>query len=209
MLGKLGLNMGRVVTVADKTTYIKLDRNIINWRWFKSPKILSVFIWLLIKANVKEGHFQKDNIPRGSLVTSNEHIAEGCGITIPNVRVALSNLEMTGEISRIVRNHYQIIRLNNYETYQSALSKTVEQIASRSQADSRQIATIKEYKNNKNVRRKENRKEKSITSPLEGASDVPKAMRMKPIDEGTVDDIPEEVRDLFKTYADYWRFANQ
>lgn len=195
--------------MADKTTYIKLDRNIINWRWFKTPKILSVFIWLLIKANVKEGHFRNDYVPRGSLVTSNEHIADGCGITIPNVRVALANLETTGEISRIVRNHYQIIKLNNYETYQSAMLKSVEQIASRSQADSKQIATIKEYNNNKNGRRKENKKEKSITSPLDGASDVPKAMRMKPIDEGTVEDIPEDVRDLFKTYADYWRFANQ
>lgn len=209
MLDKQGLNTGSVVNMADKTTYIKLDRNIINWRWFKTPKILSVFIWLLIKANVKEGHFRNDYVPRGSLVTSNEHIADGCGITIPNVRVALANLETTGEISRIVRNHYQIIKLNNYETYQSAMLKSVEQIASRSQADSKQIATIKEYNNNKNGRRKENRKEKSITSPLDGASDVPKAMRMKPIDEGTVDDIPEDVRDLFKTYADYWRFANQ
>lgn len=209
MLDKQGLNTGSVVNMADKTTYIKLDRNIINWRWFKTPKILSVFIWLLIKANVKEGHFRNDYVPRGSLVTSNEHIADGCGITIPNVRVALANLETTGEISRIVRNHYQIIKLNNYETYQSAMLKSVEQIASRSQADSKQIATIKEYNNNKNGRRKENKKEKSITSPLDGASDVPKAMRMKPIDEGTVEDIPEDVRDLFKTYADYWRFANQ
>lgn len=209
MLGKPGLSMGSVDNMADKTTYIKLDRNIINWRWFKTPKILSVFIWLLIKANVKEGHFRNDYVPRGSLVTSNEHIADGCGITIPNVRVALANLEMTGEISRIVRNHYQIIKLNNYETYQSAMLKSVEEIASRSQADSKQIATIKEYKNNKNGRRKENKKEKSIASPLGGVSDVPKALLMKPIDEGTVDDIPEEVRDLYKTYADYWRFANQ
>lgn len=195
--------------MADKTTYIKLDRNIINWRWFKSPKILSVFIWLIIKANVKDGHFRKDDIPRGSLVTSNEHIAEGCGITIPNVRVALANLETTGEITRIARNHYQIIRLNNYETYQSALPKTVEQIASKSQADSKQLATNKEYKNNKHGRKEKIQKEKSIASPLVGASDVPKAMKMKPIGEGTVDDIPEELRDLYKTYDDYWRFANQ
>ena len=55
---KHGLNSGSVVKMADKTTFIKLDRNIIYWRWYKNPKMLSVFIWLLVKANIKEGHFE-------------------------------------------------------------------------------------------------------------------------------------------------------
>lgn len=203
--------------MADKTTYIKLDRNIINWRWFKTPKILSVFIWLIIKANIKEGCFQKDIIPRGSLVTSNAHIADGCGITVANARVALANLEMTGEISRESRNHYQIIKINNYEMYQSAISKQTSQNDEvlqnrciRNEAgNSKQIATIKEYKNGKN-NKKENRKEKtSSSSPLMGVGDVPNAEKLKPIDEGTIDDIPEEYRDMCKTYPDYWRYRNR
>ena len=145
--------------MADKTTFIKLDRNIINWRWFTSPKILSVFIWLLVKANVKEGHFQKDTIKRGSLITSNAHIAEGCGITIQNARTALADLESTGEISREVRNHYQIITIVNYEAYQSSHNKndiaTNKQLTGNSQATNKQLTTIKEYKNNKNERKKE------------------------------------------------------
>lgn len=59
--------------------------------------------------------------------------------------------------------------------------------------------------------RKKKNKEKEIASspPLDGGSDAPKAKRLKPIDEGTVDDIPEEYRDFCKTYAEYWGFRNR
>ena len=201
--------MGSVVNMAEKTTFIKLDRNIINWRWFSNSKILSVFIWLIIKANIKEGHFQQDTIKRGSLATSNAHIAEGCGLTVSNVRTALADLESTGEISRVTRNHYQIITVNNYESYQSGISKTECPIASNLDGNSqatRNNQRIKEYKNGK----KEKNKEKSpSTSPLSGGVDVPYASRMKPMDEGTVDDIPDEYKDMFSTYPDYWRFRNR
>lgn len=199
--------------MADKTTFIKIDRNIINWRWFQSPKILSVFLWLLIKANIKEGHFKHDAISRGSLATSNAHIAEGCGITISNVRTALSNLEETGEIKRESRNHYQIITIVNYDSYQLDRSKSIEQIAtnldSNSQATRKQIATIKEYKNIKNGKKEKNKEKKPSPSPLDGVGDVPKAVKLKPIGEGTVDDIPEEFRDFCKTYEEYWGFRNR
>lgn len=204
--------------MADKTTFIKLDRNIINWRWFTTPKILTVFIWLLIKANVKEGHFQKDIINRGSLVTSNAHVAEGCGITIANARTALANLEYTGEISRVSRNHYQIITINNYEAYQSAMTKSecqeqVQVYQSRyNNSQSTLIATnnnirIKECKNER--REKDKKKSRTSPPPPDGVGDVPNATKLKPIDEGTIDDIPEEYRDFCKTYAEYWGFRNR
>ena len=114
--------------MADKTTFIKLDRNIISWRWFKNSKILSVFIFLLIKANIKEGHFEKDTIQRGSLATSNASIANGTGLTIQNVRTALADLEETGEITRESRNHYQIVTIVNYDSYQLDRSKSIGQL---------------------------------------------------------------------------------
>jgi len=199
--------------MADKTTYIKLDRNIIRWGWFQSPKIVSVFIWLLVKANIKDGHFQKDVIHRGSLATSNAHIAEGCGLTVDNVRTALANLESTGEITRSLRNHYQIITIVNYESYQSDIIKSRYQIPSNPDGKSQATAManpnnqrIKEYKNGK----KEKNKEKHTSpSPLNGGGDVPKAMLMKPPEEGTYDDIPEECREYFKTYAEYWGFRHR
>jgi hypothetical protein len=40
-------------------------------------------------------------------------------------------------------------------------------------------------------------------------ADKPYAETMKPINEGTIDDIPIEFRDFCETYADYWRFRNR
>ena len=199
--------------MADKTTFIKLDRNIITWRWFKNSKILSVFIWLLVKANIKEGHFEKDTIKRGSLATSNASIANGCGLTICNVRTALTDLEATGEITRESRNHYQIITIVNYDSYQLDRSKSVCQLATNPDSNSQAtlMATsnnqrIKEYKNGK---KEKNKEKKTSSSPLDGVGDVPKAVKLKPIGEGTVDDIPEEFREFCKTYEEYWGFRNR
>ena len=197
--------------MADKSTFIKLDRNIINWRWFQNSKILSVFIWLLVKANIKEGHFEKDQVKRGSLITSNAHIADGCGLTIDNVRTALANLESTGEISRIIRNHYQLITINNYESYQSGITKTGDQLPSNTDGNSQAtaIATpnnqrIKEYKNGKKERKGSLRSD----SPS-GFGDRTYADNMPGISEGTIKDIPIALRNEFKTYEEYWRFRNR
>ena len=199
--------------MADKSTFIKIDRNILNWRWFQNSKIYHVFTWLLLKANIKDGHFQKDIIHRGSLVTSNASIADGCGLTIQNVRTALANLEETGEITRLSRNHYQIITVVNYEEYQSDSRILVGQLTDRphkiDMATNKQLTTIKEYKNKRIKNKEKDKKESPSPLPLNGGGDSPKAMRLKPIDEGTVDDIPEEFRDFCKTYADYWRFRNR
>ena len=166
--------------MAEKTTFIKLDRNIIDWRWFKTPKILSIFIWMIVKANIKEGHFQNETVKRGSLVTSNASIAEGCGLTIQNVRTALSDLERTGEITRNIKNHYQIITIVNYELYQTALPKQIYQNDEAYQfrptridsTTNKQLTTNKEYK--KERIKKENVKEKSSSSltPLDGGGDA-------------------------------------
>ena len=215
---KHGLNSGSVVKMADKTTFIKLDRNIIYWRWYKNPKMLSVFIWLLVKANIKEGHFEKETIKRGSLVTSNAHIAEGCGITIQNARSALANLEETGEISRINRNHYQIVTINNYESYQSALSKSIEQLTTNrdgnQQATNKQITTIKERKKE---RRKEEKEEDGsfFDSPVGRVQRGTDAFRnvshlILKAEEGTADDIPMRYRELCNNnFATYLRYRHQ
>lgn len=196
--------------MADKSTFIKLDRNIINWRWFTNSKILSVFIWLILKANIKTGHFEKDTIARGSLVTSNAHIATGCGLTIQNVRTALADLEETGEISRIIRNHYQVITIINYEKYQVGVSKTIGQLTSNpdsnSQATHKQLTTIKEYKNGKNKKIKENRSAIPEEPYPCGAAEKPRWMAediWNRIRYRTTDNIPGIDRGFYDTYIEY------
>lgn len=204
--------------MADKTTFIKIDRNIIHWRWFQNPKILSVFIWLLIKANVKDGSFEKDIVHRGSLITSNGHIAEGCGLTISNVRTALANLEETGEIVRTVRNHYQFITIVNYESYQSDISKTRGQLASN--LDGNLDGNSQANRNNQRIKEDKNERKKEengsvFDSPIGKVTRGTDKFRnvshliLKP-EEGTEDDIPVRYRDMCNgDFATYVRYRNQ
>lgn len=97
--------------------YFVLNNDFLNWRWFHNPKIVSVFLFLLVEASPCKTFFEEREIKRGSLVTKNRVIADVCGLTMQNVRTALANLEKTGEITREVTNRYQIITINNYESY--------------------------------------------------------------------------------------------
>lgn len=201
--------------MADKSTFIKLDRNIATWRWFKNSKILHVFLWLLIKANIKEGHFERETISRGSLATSNASIADGCGLTIQNVRTALGDLENTGEITRIQKNHYQIITVVNYELYQSDSRKLIGQLTgnhdSNSQATvmatNRQLTTIKEYNNINN-----GKNERIYTAPLPphpypcGTYQKPEWMDddlWKVVKFRTIEDIPCICQGFYDSYIEF------
>ena len=194
--------------MADKTTYIKIDRNILSWGWYKNPKVLSVFIWLIIRANIKKSRFEKDTVPRGSLVTSNAHIAEECGLTIDNVRTALANLESTGEITRERRNKYQIITIVNYEAYQSGIIKSGYQIPIKSQSNPEQVPIkSQQYKNIRIKEWEERKKEGTSGEPYPcGAAEKPEWMtedRWEKIKFRTLDYLPGCEKGFYDSYIEY------
>lgn len=103
----------------DKTTFIKLDRNILDWRWYKEPTTKTVFIHLLLRANIKDADFMTETIHRGELVTSYAALAAETGLSIKQVRTAIRHLKETGEVK--VRGHskFSIISMLRYDYYQA------------------------------------------------------------------------------------------
>ena len=79
------------------TTFIKLDRNILSLGWFSTPATLSVWLFILIKANISDRKFQGVPVRRGELVTSYNSIAEACGLSYSQARTAVKHL-YTSEI---------------------------------------------------------------------------------------------------------------
>lgn len=104
--------------MAEKSTFIKLDRNIQNWRWYTDANTFRVFVHLLLNANVTEKGFMLDTITRGSLATSIGHIAGSVGITYEQCRTALKHLQLTNEITIKKRPKYIVISILNYNKYQ-------------------------------------------------------------------------------------------
>lgn len=100
--------------------FIKLYEQIVNWEWFQHPNTLALFIYLLLKANYKDGNFQGRIIQRGQLVTSLPKIATGTGLTIRQARTALEHLKSTGEVTDESTNQYRVITIVKYDDYQSS-----------------------------------------------------------------------------------------
>lgn len=137
--------------MAEVSTFIKLDRNIKEWRWYKNPITKIVFIHLLLNANIKDQAFEKIIIHRGELVTSYNHLAEDLGITARQARTAIENLVCTGEVKKTAHQghtKYLVITVLNYNRYQEVpqMKVTSKSFESHSKVNNQRSKEYKEYK---------------------------------------------------------------
>lgn len=137
---------GGVLNVAEKTTFILLDRNIKQWRWWKDLKTAMVFLNLLIDANITEHGFSGQIIHRGEVVTSLPSLCNATGLTIREVRTAISHLKSTGEVTDRVYPKFRVITIVNYDKYQNPTGKSTGKKTGKRQANDRQATALKEYK---------------------------------------------------------------
>lgn len=100
------------------TTFIKLDRSLINWRWFSNPNTLQLWIYILLSANVTDHDFEKITVHRGELVSSYDSLSKATGMTVKEVRTALGHLVKTGEVAIRKFPKFSVISVINYNIYQ-------------------------------------------------------------------------------------------
>ena len=96
-----------------------MNRKILNWRWFTDCKTLQIFIYLLLKANWKEGEVEGVTVPRGSLITSVSRIADETKLSAREVRTALKHLTDTGEIKTVSTKKFSFVEVVNYNVYRA------------------------------------------------------------------------------------------
>ena len=151
--------------MAKRRTFIKLDRNILQWRWYKNANTMRVFLHLILTANVYDCAFDKIIIHRGELVTSYERLSQELGLSNQQIRTTIQHLKSTGELTVKRYPKYQVISIVNYALYQDkATVKTpVNQRANNNQITVNQ----QQYKNNKEYIKKE--KEDNGQAPLNAA----------------------------------------
>lgn len=139
--------------MAEKTTWIKIDRNILNWGWYTDANTFRVFLHLLITANIKPRRFLGVMINRGEVATSYASIAETLEISTQNARTAISHLKSTGEITTKQHPRFTVISIVNYDSYQG--NQQADQ-----QATNKRLTSVQQQ--SKNIRMKE---EKNIYTP--------------------------------------------
>lgn len=150
-------------------SFIKIDRNIINWQWFKKPNHLIVWIYILVNANYQDGFFQGVEVKRGELAISYKNLAKNTGLSVQNVRTVIEHLISTGELTRRGHHDFTVLSVVNYDKYQHR--QQAKQHPANTQPTCNQHAT------NNNQRNKEIYKERNIdidsvsAGSIEGAKD--------------------------------------
>lgn len=99
--------------------WFKVYRQIEDWEWYKSPNTRHLFEHLIGRANVEPKRFKGTLIHRGELITSVGHLSDQTGLSMNQVRLALRNLESTGEIICQRTNRWTKVKVTNFNKYQN------------------------------------------------------------------------------------------
>lgn len=126
--------------------WIKLHRSIISWEWYSDNNTKTVFIHLLLTANIENKVWRGIKIDRGQLFTSVHNLAKELHLSDKKIRIALNKLKRTNEVVISGANNGTMITVCNYETYQSFEKQDGKQ---EGKQNGKQRATTKEYKKKK------------------------------------------------------------
>ena len=135
--------------------FIKINRNILDWRWYGDDNTFRVFFHLLLKANYQDGEFEIHTIKRGQLVTGRKKLAKELNISERQVRTALDHLKTTNEIAITPTSKYSIITINSYDKYQSVTNTSTNNRPTSDQQAANNRPQYKKNKKDKNIRNKE------------------------------------------------------
>lgn len=144
--------------MAEQTTFVKIDRNILQWRWYQDSNTMRVFLHLILMANIKDHDFEKITVHRGELVTSLTSLSKQLKMSIRSVRTSLEHLKSTGEVTSRNYPHYQVISISEYDRYQAIPTRQttrdrhgIDTASTRDRQQSKNSKKDKNEKNGKNV----------------------------------------------------------
>lgn len=129
------------------TGWISLYRKFTDWEWYDCANVKALFIHCLLKANRKTHLWRGVQIDEGQFVTSLEKLASELGMSVQQIRTALSKLKSTNEISVNSTNCYSLITVNNYVRYQGERARFEQAV--QQTPNTRSTTNNKENKENK------------------------------------------------------------
>jgi len=129
--------------------WIKIHRKFLDWEWFNKSEAVHLFMYLILKANHKDGQWQGIDIKKGQFVTSFGKISTDTGISLQTIRTLLKKFEKSNEINIQTTNKFSVVTICKYECYQKENETTNEQLTSKQQTTNNQLTTNKNDKNEK------------------------------------------------------------
>ncbi len=129
--------------------WIKIHRKFLDWQWFDKPEAVKLFVYLLLRANHKDGYWQGHEIKKGQFITSAQTISNDTKLSLQTIRTLLKKFELTNEIVVKSTNKFTMLTICKYECYQDENDTTNKQLTNKQQTTNKQLTTNKNDKNNK------------------------------------------------------------
>lgn len=135
--------------------WIKIDRKLLEWEWYKDANTIRLFLHLLLKANFKDTKYMGMLVERGSLITKISELSEQLSLSKQQIRTSLEKLKKSGIINTQTTNKFTVVTIVNYTLYQESETQTQQinskQLTNEQQTSNKQITRLdKERKNEKN-----------------------------------------------------------
>lgn len=205
-----------------ETGWIKISRNIINWRWYRDPIVKSVFLHCLLMAQINETEYKDENIEAGQFITTIGDIANALGLTYRQVNYALSKLSRTCEIEKRRSKDKLVVKVCKFADYQGFSEESCKSNAKHLQNICK--TNVKTYNSNMSIKedkneRKKEIKESNLTVTKESTSlslttkkeQNKKALevRRKSFFDSLVPYVEMYGREMIRSFYDYWSESNK
>ena len=73
--------------------WIKLHRSLKDWEWYSDHNTTRLLIHLLISVNYEDKQWKNEIVKAGTMITSWENLSYETGLSLKQVRTAMSKLE--------------------------------------------------------------------------------------------------------------------
>ena len=131
--------------------WIKIHRQLLEWEWYDDINVTRLFLHILLKANHKSKNYKGEIVKVGEHLTSRDILSKETGLTVRQIRTAITKLKSTNELTIKSSRQGTKIQVVNYKKYQV---QTNEKTTKRPTSD-QQTTTNKNVKNEKKKKNKQ------------------------------------------------------
>lgn len=162
-----------------KQGFIKIDRQILEWRYHDCYYAFTIWMHVLLLANWTDGYFKGRKVKRGELITSINNLMLVTGIKSDNtIRKWLKIFENEKMITLKSTNKYTHISIVNYDKFQD-VGETLAELNAQQSAEQGAYQTAEQSADNIRIIRNKEEKEyintcsEQTSSAFEPAFDIP------------------------------------
>ena len=164
-----------------KQGFIKIDRQILEWRYHDCYYAFTIWMHVLLLANWTDGYFKGRKVKRGELITSINNLMLVTGIKSDNtIRKWLKIFENEKMITLKSTNKYTHISIVNYDKFQD-VGETLAELNAQQSAEQGAYQTAEQSADNIRIIRNKEEKEYINTCSEQTSSASEQATELPPL----------------------------